>query len=161
MLFRVATPQFCHKFNSYASPTPVIEDGRIYVTFGSPGTACLDTKTAEVLWQRTDFVCNHYRGAGSSPIIWKDLLIMNFDGSDAQFVVALDKKTGKTVWRTERSVDYKDLDKEGKPTGEGDFRKAFSTPEVLQIGRPSRAREQRREGALRLRSCDRQGTLAL
>lgn len=133
VLFRVGTPQFCHKFNSYASPTPVIEEGRVYVTFGSPGTACLDTKTGEVLWQRTDFVCNHYRGAGSSPIVWKDLLIMNFDGSDAQFVVALDKKTGKTVWETNRSVDYKDLDKDGKPQGEGDYRKAFATPHVIDF----------------------------
>ena len=137
VLFRVATPQFCHKFNSYASPTPVIEEGRIYVTFGSPGTACLDTKTGAKLWERTDFVCNHYRGAGSSPIVWGDLLIMNFDGSDAQFVVALDKKTGKTAWQTARSVDYQDLGKDGKPEGEGDYRKAFSTPTVVEhAGQP-------------------------
>ena len=137
VLFRVATPQFCHKFNSYASPTPVIEEGRVYVTFGSPGTACLDTKTGAKLWERTDFVCNHYRGAGSSPILWGDLLIMNFDGSDIQFVVALDKKTGKTVWETKRSVDFMDLDKEGKPIGEGDLRKAFATPIVIeQDGQP-------------------------
>ncbi len=133
-LFHVSSPQFCHKFNSYASPTPVIEEGRIYVTFGSPGTACVDTKTGKVLWQRTDFVCNHYRGAGSSPIVWGDLLIMNFDGSDFQFIVALDKKTGKTVWKTDRSVDYADFDKEGKPSGEGDYRKAFSTPHVINVG---------------------------
>ncbi|MEO7319420.1 MAG: PQQ-binding-like beta-propeller repeat protein [Chthoniobacteraceae bacterium] len=132
VVFRVATPQFCHKFNSYASPTPVIEAGRIYVTFGSPGTACLDTASGAKLWERTDFVCNHYRGAGSSPIVWGDLLIINFDGSDAQFVVALDKKTGKTVWQTARSVDYQDLGKDGKPEGEGDYRKAFSTPQVIE-----------------------------
>ena len=131
VLFRVATPQFCHKFNSYASPTPVIEDGRIYVTFGSPGTACLDTKTGKVLWQRTDFVCNHFRGAGSSPIVWGDLVIMNFDGSDAQFIVALDKKTGKNAWLTQRSVDYHDLGKDGKPEADGDWRKAFGTPHVF------------------------------
>src|SRR3954470_23542858 len=95
VLFHVATPQFAHKFNSYASPTPVIEEGRIYVSFGSPGTACLDTKTGAVLWQRTDLECNHFRGAGSSPIVWQDLLIMNFDGSDYQYIIALDKKTGK------------------------------------------------------------------
>ncbi|MGV3532462.1 MAG: PQQ-binding-like beta-propeller repeat protein, partial [Chthoniobacteraceae bacterium] len=93
VLFEVANPQFAHKFNSYASPTPVIEGGRVYITFGSPGTACLDTKTGEVIWERTDFVCNHFRGAGSSPILWEDLLIMNFDGSDLQYVAALDKKT--------------------------------------------------------------------
>ena len=137
VLFRVAAPQFCHKFNSYASPTPVIEEGRIYVTFGSPGTACLDTKTGQKIWERTDFVCNHYRGAGSSPIVWEDLLIMNFDGSDHQFVVALDKKTGKTVWETKRSVDYQDLDKDGTVKNEGDYRKGFATPHVyLQGGRP-------------------------
>lgn len=137
ILFRVATPQFCHKFNSYASPTPVIEDGRVYVTFGSPGTACLDTRTGEVLWQRTDFVCNHYRGAGSSPIIWGDLLIMNFDGSDQQYIVALDKKTGQTVWKTNRSIDFQDLDANGQPGGEGDFRKAFATPHITNInGQP-------------------------
>jgi outer membrane protein assembly factor BamB len=133
-IFRVAAPQFCHKFNSYASPTPVIEEGRIYVTFGSPGTACLDTKTGAKIWERTDFVCNHYRGAGSSPIVWGDLLIMNFDGSDAQFLVALDKKTGKTVWQTPRSIDFQDLGADGKPKNEGDYRKAFSTPTVVEHG---------------------------
>ena len=94
-LFEVPNPQFAHKFNSYGSPTPVIEPGRVYVTFGSPGTACLDTKTGKVLWQRTDFVCNHFRGAGSSPIIYGNLLIMNFDGSDHQFLVALTSRRAK------------------------------------------------------------------
>ena len=131
VLFHVAAPQFCHKFNSYASPTPVIEEGRLYVSFGSPGIACLDTKTGAKLWERTDFVCNHFRGAGSSPIVWGDLMIMNFDGSDHQFIVALDKKTGKTAWQTPRSVDYKDL-KDGKPEADGDWRKGFGTPHVLE-----------------------------
>ncbi len=132
ILFRVETPQFCHKFNSYASPTPVIEEGRIYVTFGSPGTACIDTTTGTKIWERTDFVCNHFRAAGSSPVLWNNLLIMNFDGSDHQFVVALDKATGKTVWQTPRSVDFQDLDSDGKPKAEGDYRKGFSTPHVFE-----------------------------
>ena len=131
ILFHVETPQFCHKFNSYASPTPVIEEGRIYVTFGSPGTACLDTVAGKKIWERTDFICNHFRAAGSSPVLWNDLLLMNFDGSDFQYVVALDKATGKTVWRTERSVDFQDLDNEGKPKAEGDLRKGFATPHVF------------------------------
>src|ERR1043166_7598552 len=136
-LFTVEKPQFAHQFNTYASPTPVIEQGRVYVTFGSPGTACLDTRTARVLWERRDLECNHYRGAGSSPILFRDLLLMNFDGSDHQFIIALDKKTGKTVWRNERSIDFKDLGPEGKPETEGDFRKAFSTPHVAMLaGRP-------------------------
>ncbi len=126
-LFDVEAPQFAHRFNTYASPTPVIEEGRVYVTFGSPGTACLDTATGRVLWERRDFVCNHFRGAGSSPILDGDLFIQNFDGSDHQFVVALDKRTGQTAWRRDRSIDFRDLDSTGKPELEGDLRKAFGT----------------------------------
>ena len=139
-LFEVETPQFAHKFNTYGSPTPVVEQGgwfragRVYVTFGAPGTACLDARTGKVLWERRDFICNHFRGAGSSPILHRDLLFMNFDGSDHQFLAALDKKTGKTVWRKDRSIDYKDLGPDGKPEAEGDWRKAFSTPHLADIG---------------------------
>ena len=130
-LFNVDKPQFAHAFNTYASPTPVIEPGRVYVTFGSPGTAAIDTKSGKVLWERRDLECNHFRGAGSSPIIFNDLLIMHFDGSDYQYVVGLDKRTGKTVWRTERSIDFQDLGPDGKPQADGDFRKAFSTPHIV------------------------------
>ena len=130
-LFRVDAPQYADRFNSYGSPTPVIEAGRVYVTFGSAGTACLDTKTGRVLWERRDLECNHYRGAGSSPTLWQNLLILHFDGSDQQYVVALDKATGRTVWRTNRSVDFQDLTPDGKPVREGDFRKAFSSPMVI------------------------------
>lgn len=136
-LFEVERPQFIHAFNSPASPTPAIEEGRVYVTFGSPGTACLDSKTGEVIWERRDIECNHYRGAGSSPIIHRDLLLLNFDGSDHQFIIALDKHTGKTVWRQDRSIDFKDLGQDGKPQAEGDFRKAFATGHVAEFdGKP-------------------------
>jgi len=133
-LFDVAEPQFAHAFNTHASPTPVIEEGRVYITFGSAGTAAIDTKTFKVLWERRDIECNHFRGAGSSPILFGNLLLMHFDGSDKQFVMALDKKTGKTVWQTNRSIDFQDLDANGKPAAEGDLRKAFSTPHVAKIG---------------------------
>lgn len=132
-LFEVATPQYAHPFNSYASPTPVIEDGRVYISFGSPGTACIDTRTFKVLWERRDIECNHFRGAGSSPIIHRNLLLMHFDGSDHQFVIALDKRTGRTVWQTKRSVDYRDLNEKGLPAAEGDYRKAYATPHVAKL----------------------------
>jgi outer membrane protein assembly factor BamB len=132
-LFDVGQPQYAHPFNTYASPTPVIEPGRVYITFGSPGTACIDTKSFQILWERRDLECNHFRGAGSSPIIFQNLLIMNFDGSDHQFITALDKRTGKTVWRTNRSIDFQDLEPNGKPAADGDFRKAFATPHVAMI----------------------------
>jgi outer membrane protein assembly factor BamB len=131
LLFKVAQPQYAHPFNSYASPSPAIEPGRVYVTFGSPGTAAIDTRTGKVLWERRDFECNHFRGAGSSPIIYENLLIMHFDGSDRQYLVGLDKRTGKTVWQTPRSIDFKDLRPDGTPEADGDFRKAFSTPHVV------------------------------
>jgi outer membrane protein assembly factor BamB len=134
-LFQVAKPQYAHPFNTYASPTPVIEPGRVYVTFGSPGTAAIDSASGKVVWERRDFECNHFRGAGSSPILFGDLLIMHFDGSDRQYVVALDKRTGKTVWRTERSIDFQDLTPQGKPQADGDFRKAFSTPHIVMVGK--------------------------
>jgi outer membrane protein assembly factor BamB len=132
-LFEVAQPQYAHPFNTYASPTPAIEAGRVYLSFGSPGTACIDTKSFKVLWQRRDFECNHFRGAGSSPVIFQNLLLLHFDGSDHQFVVALDKRTGKTVWQTKRSIDFQDIEPSGKIAADGDYRKAFATPQVAQL----------------------------
>ena len=129
-LFDVAKPQFCIPFNSYASPTPAIEEGRFYATFGSAGTACLDTQTGKVLWTRTDIECNHFRGAGSSPILYSNLFFLNFDGSDHQFIVALDKQTGRTVWQKPRSIDFQDLGPDGQPDQGGDYRKAFATCQV-------------------------------
>jgi outer membrane protein assembly factor BamB len=136
-LFEVETPQFIHAFNSPASPTPVAEPGMVCVTFGSPGTACLDPQTAKVIWQRRDLECNHFRGAGSSPIFFRDLIIMHYDGSDVQYVVALEKRTGKTVWKTTRSIDFQDLDRNGKPMADGDLRKAYATPHIITVnGQP-------------------------
>ncbi|MBI1368848.1 MAG: PQQ-binding-like beta-propeller repeat protein [Planctomycetes bacterium] len=136
-LFEVAEPQFCHDFNSYASPSPVIEAGRVYVTFGSAGTACIDTATGKVLWTQRDLYCNHFRGAGASPILFENLLILPFDGSDYQFICAMDKNTGKVVWKTNRSVDFGDLEPSGKPKGDGDFRKGFATPLIAALdGKP-------------------------
>src|SRR5581483_3292257 len=126
-LFDIEKPQYAHPFNSYASPTPVIEEGRIYVTFGSPGTACVDTKTGKVLWDRRDLECNHYRAAGSSLMLDNGRLYLDFDGSDHQFLMAFDARNGKTIWRAERSIDFKDLGPDGKPLREGDFRKAYAT----------------------------------
>jgi outer membrane protein assembly factor BamB len=123
--------------NSYASPTAVVEPGRVYVHFGSYGTACLDTSSAKVLWQRQDLPCQHYRGPGSSLVLFEDLLILTMDGADVQYLVALDKATGETVWRTDRATEWQDLDEDGQPKREGDFRKAFTTPLVIDVaGKP-------------------------
>ena len=120
--------------NGYASPSPVIEPGRVYVHFGSYGTACLDTATCKVLWERRDLACRHYRGPGSSPILFENLLFLSFDGVDVQYIAALDKQSGVTVWKTDRSTVWNDLDAQGKPKREGDYRKAFCTPLIVDAG---------------------------
>jgi len=111
-LFTVTELEKCHKDNSYATPTPVLEEDRVYITFGAPGTACLSAKTGEVIWQRTDFKVKYFDvGAASSPIIYKDKLIMICDGDNKseRFVTALDKMTGKTFWRTDRTFTGEQL----------------------------------------------------
>jgi len=131
-LFHTDNPEpLGNKVNCYASPSPVVESGKVYVSFGSYGNACIDTSTFKTVWQRNDIPCRHYRGPASSPVIFENLLILTMDGADLQYLIALDKKTGKTVWKTDRSVKWDDLDSEGKPKIEGDYRKAFSTPLII------------------------------
>ncbi|HEY9175814.1 MAG TPA: PQQ-binding-like beta-propeller repeat protein [Verrucomicrobiae bacterium] len=133
-LFQCENPEpLGNDVNSYASPSPVIEAGRVYLHFGSYGTACLDAETGEELWRRHGLPCRHFRGPGSSPVLVGDRLILTMDGVDVQYLVALDKRTGKTVWRTERSADWNDLDANGQPTDGGDLRKAFSTPLLVTV----------------------------
>jgi outer membrane protein assembly factor BamB len=127
LVFEVAEPKFCHETNSYASCTPVVEQGRIYVHFGAYGTACLDTQTGKTLWERRDFECDDFRGPASSPILHGGLLFLQFDGIDQQYVVALDKQTGDTIWKTYRDIDY--------GTDNGDFKKAYATPTVIRVGK--------------------------
>ena len=125
-LFHNDELQITSSLNSHASPTPVIEEGRVYVHFGAYGTACLDTSSGKVLWQRRDIYCDHYRGPGSSPVLFGNLLIFHMDGIDVQYVIALDTETGKTAWKTDRSVDFTGI--------VPDLRKAYSTPLVIGTG---------------------------
>ncbi|QEG23839.1 outer membrane protein assembly factor BamB family protein [Mariniblastus fucicola] len=126
VVFENEDPDFCHDTNSYASPTPAIETGRLYVHFGSYGTACLDTETAKIIWQRRDLPCDHFRGPASSPILYKNLLIVAFDGFDHQYVVALNKETGETVWKKDRDIKY--------GTDNGDYKKAYGTGAIFDVG---------------------------
>ena len=123
--------------NCYATPSPVIEPGRVYVHFGSAGTACLDTRTGKVVWKRNDLPCRHYRGASSSPVLFEDLLILTFDGANLQYLAGLDKKTGETVWKTNRSVAWNDENAPGAYAKDGDLRKAHGTPLIATVsGKP-------------------------
>jgi outer membrane protein assembly factor BamB len=118
--------------NCYATPSSFIEPGRVYVHFGSAGTACLEAATGRILWKREDLPCRHYRGASSSPVSFENLLILTLDGADLQYLVALDKQTGETAWKTDRSVDWNDEDVPGPMAKDGDLRKAHSTPLIAE-----------------------------
>ncbi len=120
-------------FNNYAAPSCVLSSGAVYAHFGCYGTAKLDAQTAKVVWQRRDLPCRHFRGPGSSPLVYDDKLILTFDGIDQQYTVALNSETGETIWRTNRSTDYGDLDENGLPKSEGDLRKAYCTPGIANI----------------------------
>jgi outer membrane protein assembly factor BamB len=124
-VFRVEKPIEIHKKNSHASPTPVIEPGRLYVHYGTNGTAAIDTSSGAVLWRDTTHPLEHYVGPGSSPVLYGDLLILTCDGADVQFSVALDKRTGNERWKAARS---------GKLRDDPDVRKSFSTPAILRVG---------------------------
>ena len=118
--------------NTYATPSSVSDGKHVYLHYGTYGTACIDPKTAEVLWLRRDINCLHYRGPASSPILYGDLLILTMDGIDHQYVTALNKDTGKTVWKTGRTTDFQDL-LDGIPKKEGDLRKGYNTPLVITV----------------------------
>lgn len=123
-LFTIKNPEPIHSLNSYASPTPVIAEGRLLCHFGNLGTAAVELATGKVLW-KTRLPLEHSVGPGSTPVVVDNRLIIPCDGTDQQFVVALDVATGKELWRVPRP----------KLSGEnGDFHKAFSTPLVIHDG---------------------------
>ncbi len=116
-VFRSERPPYKHQKNSYASPTPILGDDRVYVHFGAKGTAALDLDGG-VLWRNTEHRYQDVHGSGGSPVLWRNLLIFNCDGADVQYVVALEASTGKTVWRAPRNAD----------------RFSFSTPLLIPRG---------------------------
>jgi outer membrane protein assembly factor BamB len=123
-LFDIKDPGGIHSLNSFASPTPIADAGRLFCHFGTYGTACVETETGKVLWQAS-LPLDHGVGPGSSPVLSQNLLIIPCDGVNEQYVVALDANTGKTVWKTARPP------MEGS---RGDLHKAFSTPLVVEEG---------------------------
>jgi outer membrane protein assembly factor BamB len=93
-----------HGKNSHASPTPLVAGGRLYVHFGHQGTACLDAATGKGLWQNASLRYQPVHGNGGSPILTDDALIFSVDGADQRFVAALDRNTGRVLWKTDRDT---------------------------------------------------------
>jgi outer membrane protein assembly factor BamB len=116
-VFRLRNAELLNSKNSHASPTPIVEADRVYVHFGAQGTAAVST-SGEIIWKvRHQYESQH--GNGGSPVLYGDLLIFSCDGFDEAFVIALDKRTGKARWRTERP----------EPSSQ-----AYSTPLVIRVG---------------------------
>ncbi|MFO1002061.1 MAG: PQQ-binding-like beta-propeller repeat protein [Planctomycetaceae bacterium] len=126
-VFEIAEPGPVHSKNSHASPTPLIEGDRVYVHYGAHGTACLKTD-GTVVWKTQELKHNHRHGPGGSPVIFEDLLILNCDGSDIQFVVALDKNTGEIRWKKKREHIGED-----RLTGKSNVPMAYTTPLLTEI----------------------------
>ena len=121
-LLSLDKPEPIHPLNSHATPTPVVESGRVFADFGAYGTTCVDTATGRMIW-KTRLAVDHQLGPGSSPAAFQDWLFLVRDGCDLQYVSALAKDTGREVWRTPRPP----IDAESGP-----FKKSFSTPLVVQ-----------------------------
>jgi len=108
-----------HRKNSHASPTPLVDGQRLFVHFGHQGTGCLDL-SGKVLWQNTSLKYAPVHGNGGSPILVDNAIIFNCDGGDQCFVVALDRESGKVLWKTARP-------------GETNRRFSFCTPLLIMV----------------------------
>ncbi len=124
LLFDLKQPQWVHALNSYASPSPVLDGGRLYCHFGALGTACVETATGKVVWTNTELVVMHENGPGSSPVLWQGKLIFHMDGSDVQYLAALDATSGKVLWKTARS---------GKMNDNPQLKKSYGTPVIAKV----------------------------
>jgi outer membrane protein assembly factor BamB len=109
-----------HSKNSHSSPTPIAEDGRLYVHFGTHGTACLSLD-GKVLWKTRELVYQPNHGSGGSPVLVDGLVVVSCDGSDIQFVAALDANSGKLRWKKDR------------PPSDAPKKFAFGTPLVIEV----------------------------
>jgi outer membrane protein assembly factor BamB len=115
-----------NSINTYATPTPCIEKGFVYVHYGSLGTACINTVNGSIVWKSSEFKSQNVHGPASSPIIYKNLLILHYDGTDSRYIIALDKTSGKLIWRTDRPAEpYEPLTAVGKL--------AYITPLIINV----------------------------
>jgi outer membrane protein assembly factor BamB len=114
-----ATAPKIHGKNSHASPTPLVEGGKVYVHFGPQGTACLNLD-GKILWKTQELAFPFVHGNGNSPVLVDGLLIFSCDGASSPFIAALDAATGNVRWKFARE-------------SESVKRFAFATCEVITV----------------------------
>lgn len=99
-----AVPGFSrHLKNSYASETPVTDGERVYAMFGNVGVFCFDLN-GKLLWQQKiePKATRFGWGTAASPVIYKEKLFVLNDNDESSYLTALDKVTGKELWRVDR-----------------------------------------------------------
>jgi outer membrane protein assembly factor BamB len=111
-----------HETNTYCAATPATDGERVVVSHGSAGVYCYDLAGKE-LWHRDLGPCLHIWGNASSPVLYKNLVILNFGPNEKTFLVALNKANGQDVWR---------VDEPGKPAKE--YYGSWSTPVIADTG---------------------------
>ena len=92
-----------HQTGSWAANSPVTDGEHVYAYFGSRGLYCYDMQ-GNFQWEKDfgDMSIKLSFGEGSSPVLYGDVIILNWDHEGDSFIVALDKRTGEVVWRKDR-----------------------------------------------------------
>ncbi|MGB7925883.1 MAG: PQQ-binding-like beta-propeller repeat protein [Pyrinomonadaceae bacterium] len=95
-----------HRKSSFASSTPATDGRYVYAYFGTEGIYCYDFE-GTLVWKATlGKLGTSGMGTGTSPVLYENLVILQCDEEDGlnSFIIGLDKKTGKEVWKTPRKV---------------------------------------------------------
>jgi outer membrane protein assembly factor BamB len=103
---KVAPPhEGIHMDASWASCSPVTDGERVIASFGSRGVYCYDVNDGNLQWQRDfgEMRVRYQYGESTSPVLSGDRLIIQWDSEARSFLAVLDKRTGKEIWRKERS----------------------------------------------------------
>lgn len=116
-----------NEMNTYATPSPVAADGYVYAEFGPYGTVCIEAKSGMIIWKRTDVSAENIpHGPASSPIIFKNLIILHHDAADSHKITALNRKTGATVWQVNRPPEFYEGLQEA-------WRKSHTSPIIISV----------------------------
>ena len=95
-----------HRVGSFANTTPATDGERVYAWFGSEGLYAYDY-AGKLAWKKMlGGIPAFGMGTGSSPVLFENLIILQCDEDNGEqsFIVALDRRNGREVWRTKRSV---------------------------------------------------------
>ena len=143
-----------HETNSYAAGSPTTDGERLYVSFGSRGIFCY-TIQGDLVWNIDlgDMRTRSGWGEAVTPVLAGELLIVNWDQEEGSFITALDKRTGKQVWKVERPGEVTSWNTPLATT--------FNGKSIIVVNGTNRARAYDALTGLELWSCGGQTTNAI